>query len=97
VTDILEKFLIHSHGALRKLILQNCWFGLDSTGLIVNIVDLYPDLEFLLVERCHPISDADYSLISHLKKLSELKLSAMQVGCMYVKNLGTHVCICECI
>jgi hypothetical protein len=92
VARILQ-FLNHIHGVLRKLILQYCWLGEDSTSLLANIVALYPDLEFLLLENCSEITSAGYSLIQHLKKLSELEVSYCEVDYMYVKQLATHVCM----
>ena len=94
VADILE-FLNHIHGYLRKLSLEYCWFGEGSTGLLGNVVALYPDLEFLSLEGCCPITSADYCLISRLKKLSELNLTNCQVDYVCVKLLETHVCVCE--
>jgi hypothetical protein len=91
VADIL-KFLNHIHGNLRKLILENCWFGQDST-VIANIVDSYPDLEVLSLEGCFPFTDADYCLLSRLKNLSELKLPQYEVEYVCVKPLETPVCI----
>ena len=86
VADILE-FLFRSHNCLRKLILIYCWLGEDSTGLLANIVDLYPDLEGLSLAGCEPLTSAGYSLIPHLKKLSELKVSYYQVNYVYVKTV----------
>jgi hypothetical protein len=94
VADILE-ILFHLHGDIRKLILNNCFLGEDSTGLFTNIVDLYPDLEVLSLERCRPLTSTVYCLIPHLKNLSELNLSYCQVVYMYVKPLETHDCIHE--
>jgi hypothetical protein len=78
---------------LRRLILKNCYLGNDSTGLLTNIIAVYPDLEVLSLESCHPITSASYSLIPRLKKLSELNLSNHHVSYVYVKLLETHVCI----
>ena len=94
VVDILE-FLNHKHGDLRKLILKFCWVGEDSTGLLNNIVAMYPDLEGLSLEGYFPITSAGYSPISRLKKLSELNLSHCQVDYVCVKLLETYVCIRE--
>jgi hypothetical protein len=94
VARILE-FLFRIRGYLRKLILQYCWLGEDSTGFLANIVSLYPDLEVLSLQNCYPLSSADYSLIPRLKKLSELNLSGWKVGYVYVKLLEIHVCIHE--
>ena len=91
---VLE-FLFHKHGDLRKLILKNCWLGEDGTGLLANIVSLYPDLEVLSLEGCYFLTSAAYCLIPHLKKLSELKLSNCQVDYVCVKLLETHVCTLE--
>jgi hypothetical protein len=96
VADILQ-FLFHIHGDLRKLILKYCYLGEDGTGLLANIVALYPDLEVLSLEGCIPLTSAGYCLIPHLKKLSELNLSYCQVDYMYVKPLETHVCVRECM
>ena len=70
VADILE-FLFHKHGELRKLIIEGCSLGEDSTGL----VDLYPDLEGLSLAACQPLTCVVYSFIPHLKKLYELNFS----------------------
>ena len=75
---ILE-FLFRIRGYLRKLILKYCWFGEDSTGLLPNIVALYPDLEVLALEDCSPLESAGYCLIPRLKNLSELYISGCQV------------------
>jgi len=84
VADILE-FLNHIHGDLRELIIEYCSFGEDSTGLLANIVALYPDLEVLSLEQCGRLKSDDYCLIAQLKKLSELNLSMFQVDYMYVQ------------
>jgi hypothetical protein len=94
VADILE-FLNNIHVNLRKMIFTYCWLGEDSTGLLANIVTLYPDLEFLSLERCRPLRSAGYYLIPRLKKLSELNLSHCQVYYAYVKPLETHVFVRE--
>ena len=39
--DILE-ILFHTHGDLRKLILQYCYLGKDGTGLLANYRGLVP-------------------------------------------------------
>ena len=80
---------------LRKLILQDCWLGEDSTSLLANIVALYPDLEVLSLAGCRQLTSAGYRLIPCLKKLSELSLSAPEVEYVYVKLLDTHIYICE--
>jgi hypothetical protein len=92
---ILE-FLFHKHVDLRKLILDACWLGLDSTGLLVNIMDLYPDLEVLSLQNCYLLTDAGCCFIARLKKLSELNLPNMDAK-VCVKLLETHVCIFECM
>jgi hypothetical protein len=92
VADIL-KFHFHARGYLRKLILQGCWRGEDSTGRLGSIVALYPDLEILSLADNRPLTSDDYSLIARLKKLSELKLSYCKV--YYVKLLETRVCVRE--
>jgi hypothetical protein len=94
VADIL-KYFNHIHGDLRKLILKYCWLGGDGTGLLANIVGLYPDLEVLSLESCHPLTSDGYVLIRRLKKLSELNISDCEVDYVYVKLLETHVFICE--
>jgi len=85
VADILE-FLDHIQGDLRKLILKNCWVDEDGTGLLANIVALFPYLEVLSLEGCFPLTSADYCLIPQLKKLSELNLSCCQVNYVYCKK-----------
>ena len=80
---------------LRKLILNNCYLRKDATGLLKSIVKLYPDLEVLSLEGCHPITSAGYCKIARLEKLSELNLSYTKVHYVYVNMLETHVCICE--
>jgi hypothetical protein len=93
--DILQ-FLFHIRGYLRKLTLWYCCLGENSTGLLTKIVALYPDLEILSLNSCSRLtSAADYCLIQHLKKLSELDLSYCEVDCVCVKLLETHVCILE--
>ena len=92
VADILE-FLFRNCGYLRKLILQYCSLGENSTGLLSNIVALYPDLESLSLEYCHPLTSDAYTLILHLKNLSELSLSYSEVDYMYVKLLEKRVYI----
>ena len=81
VADILE-FLFHKHVDLRKLILKCSWLGEDGTGLLANIVALYPDLEGLSLDDCYPITSAGYCLLPRLKKLSELNLSSCEVDCV---------------
>jgi len=94
VADIL-KFLFHIRGYLRKLTLKNCWLGEDSTGLLTNIVALYPDLDALSLDECSPLTSADYCLIPRLKKLSDLNLSYCEVDCTCVLSFyETYVCIC---
>ena len=94
VADILE-FLFRNHGYLRKLILEDCWLGENSTGLLAKIVALYPDLESLSLEGCNPFTSDGYCLIPCLKNLSELKLSYSEVDSMYFKLLETRVSIRE--
>jgi len=89
------KFLSHGCTYLRKLLLSDCYLGKDGTGLLKNIVTLYPDLEVLSLEGCHKITSAGYRHIASLKKLSELDLSYTKVHYVYVNVLETHVCICE--
>ena len=83
--------LFHKHGDLRKLSLEHCWLGEDGTGLLANVVDLYPDLESLSLTDCVTPTPATYDPIPRLKKLSELKLSNCQVHYLYVKLLETHI------
>ena len=75
---ILE-FLFHKPGDLRKLTLEQCYLGEDSTGLLAKFVDFYPDLEVLSLADCRQLTPASYGLIPHLKKLSELHLSFCEV------------------
>ena len=89
------KLLIDKNVELRKLLIKRCWLGEDSTGLLTNTVKLYPDLEVLSLESCHPPPSASYCLIPNLKKLSELKLSYCQVHYVYVKLLETHIMQCD--
>jgi len=93
---ILE-FVFHIRGYLRKLILDSCWLGEGSTGILKNIVELYPDLVVLSLVNCQPLTSDGYSVIPRLKKLSELKLFMCQVRYVCVKLLDTHVSICECM
>ena len=81
--DILA-FLFHKCAYLRKLILKSCWLGEESTGLLPKIVELYPDLEVLSLEGCHPITSDGYSRIPCLKKLSELNLKCFRVHNVYL-------------
>jgi hypothetical protein len=91
VADILE-FMKHKPIDLRKLILEYCYLGEDSTGLVTHFVALYPDLEVLSLKGCCPLISAAHRLIPRLKKLSELNLSDFQVD--YVcYSFETHVCI----
>ena len=92
--DILE-FLNPIQGGLRKLILERCSLGDDSTGLLANVVALCTDLEALSLEVC--FQPARYCPIPHLNKLSELKFFTCEIDyvCVCVKLLETHVCICE--
>jgi len=80
---ILE-FLFRIHH-VRKLILERCCLGEDSTGILAKIVTLYPDLEVLSLESCYPLSSAVYYLIPYLKKLSGLNLQDCEVDYVYVK------------
>ena len=91
----IVEFLFHIRGYLRKLILYGCWLGKDSTGLLAQIVDLYPGLEVLSLVGCYPLTSDGYCLIPRLKKLSELKLSFCEVHYVCVKLLDTHVRIRE--
>ena len=83
MADKLE-FLNHIHGDLRELIIEDWPLGEDSTGLLANIVAVYPDLEVLSLYYSHQLKSDDYCLIAQLKKLSELKLSLCEVCYMYV-------------
>jgi hypothetical protein len=87
--------LFDGHVDLRKLILEDCFLGEDSTGFLTNIVALYPDLKVLSLEGSYPLRSAACSLIPRLKKLSELNLSLCRVRYVYVKLLQTDVRICE--
>ena len=91
--DIL-KFLFHIRSYLRKLILKYCWLGEDSTGLLANIVALYPDLEVLSLEGCRPLISAGYCLLPRLEKLFELNLSECKVHYLCVK-LFAYVNTCS--
>jgi hypothetical protein len=93
VADILE-FIKHKPVGIRKLILERCSLGEDSTVLLTNIVASYPDLEGLSLDGCHSLTSTDYRLIPCLKKLYELSLSGNEVHYMCVKLLETRVCIC---
>jgi hypothetical protein len=86
---------VDRHVDLRKLILKDCNLGDDSTGLLTNLVALYPGLEVLWLTGSSLLSSAAYCLIPHLKKLTELNLSLWQVHYVYVKLLETHVFMCE--
>ena len=69
---------------LRKMILNDCYLRKDANGLLKSIVKLYPDLEVLSLEGCHPITYAAYCKIARLEKLSELNLSYTKVHYVYV-------------
>jgi len=88
-------FLFPKHVDLKKLILEYCWLCKNDTGLLANILALYPDLEVLSLAGYHQLTSAVYCLIPRLKKLSELNLLDCQVHYVCVKLLETHVCICE--
>jgi len=94
VADIL-KFFNHIHGDLRKLILERCCLGDDGKVFLDNMVDLYPDLEVLSLDDCYPLTNAGYSLIPRLTKLSELYLSGCWVNYVCVELLETRVCMCD--
>jgi hypothetical protein len=66
--------ILGSHVNLRQLILENCKFGDESTGILTKIVALYPELEVLSLRGCYPITSAGHSLIAQLKKITELNL-----------------------
>ena len=85
VADIL-KFPNHIHGDLRNLSIDYLWIKNVSTGLLANIVALYPDLEGLSLQSTYRLNSDDYSLIAQLKKLSELNLSMYKVDYMYVQH-----------
>jgi hypothetical protein len=94
----IVKTLSDSHVDIRKLILKRCQFGKDGPGMLKKILALFPDLEVLSLEalslECgYQLTSADYSVISHLKKLSELNISHSRVNYMHVKLLQIHVCI----
>jgi len=84
VADVLQ-FLNLIHGDLRELIINFCWLCEDSTGLLANIVALYPDLEVLSLENYYGLKYDDYCLIAQLKKLSELNLTMYEVDYMFVQ------------
>ena len=86
VADILE-FLNNIHRDLRELIIEHCSFDEDSTGLLANIVALYPDLEGLSLGVTFGLKPDDYCLIAQLKKLSELHLLVYKVDYIYMFNL----------
>jgi len=65
----IVEILFESHVGVKKLILKNCNLGKDVTGLLDNIVALYPNLEGLSLEGCYPLTPTAYSLIPRLKKL----------------------------
>jgi hypothetical protein len=67
----------------------------DISGPFANIVSLYPDLEVLSLAGNHRLTSSSYRLIPRLRKLSELDLSYCQVEYVYVKQLDTHIYICE--
>jgi hypothetical protein len=81
--EVIPELLLNIRG-LRKLILQECCLGDDSSGLLPNIVDFYPDLEGLSLEGCFSLTSDVYCLLSCLKKLSKLKLSFCEVQYMCV-------------
>ena len=86
VADILE-FLVHKHTDLRKLIIKNCDLREGIPGILVNIVDLYQDLEGLSLEGCTLFVSGVFCHIARLKKLSELNLSVFLVQ---------YVCVLSC-
>jgi len=90
VASVLE-FLFHIHD-LRKLFLDYCYLGEESTCLLGKIVALFPDLEVLLLEGCFPITSDGYSPISRLKKLSELNLSDCQVDYVCLSTFRDTCC-----
>ena len=90
VADIL-KFPNHIHGDLRNLSIDYLWIKNVSTGLLANIVALYPDLEGLSLRGTFGLKSDDYCLLAQLKKLSELNLAKCQVDYMYVHPL--HIAI----
>ncbi|PNF15552.1 hypothetical protein B7P43_G16476 [Cryptotermes secundus] len=71
----LLELLFDSCGCLKKLNLRFCSLSEDSTGLLASIVAFYPNLEELTLKGCFPLTEAGYSLIPRLKKLSVLDLS----------------------
>jgi hypothetical protein len=79
--------LFNSHDDLRKLILNDCNLGVNSTGILLDIVLLYPDLEALSLACCRSITSDALFLIPCLKKLCELNLSFLHVSYLYVKLL----------
>jgi hypothetical protein len=89
------KYVFGNCRYLRKLFLKGCYLAEVDGGLLQKIVVLYPNLEVLSLQSCSPLTSAEYSLIPHLKKLSELELWFCEVDYIYVKPLKTHVCIHE--
>jgi hypothetical protein len=89
------KFFFRKNVDLRELIVESCRLGEESTDLLNNIVDLYPDLEVLSLEHCYPIHHDGYCHISRLEKLSELKLFNIKVHYVCVKLLQSSVCVRE--
>jgi hypothetical protein len=83
VADILE-FMFRNRGYLRKLILNFCSLGENSTCLLANIVALYPDLERLSLKFCHPLISDGYCFIPRRFKHSEMNLSSSKVDYMYM-------------
>jgi hypothetical protein len=83
------------HVDLRKLILEKCNLGEDSTGILTKMVTLYPELQMLSLEGCSRITSDGYRLITQLTKLSELKLLDCEVRWVGVTLLETDVCVCE--
>jgi hypothetical protein len=88
--------LFECHVDIRKLVMDKCKLGKDSTGLLTKIVARYPDLEALSLTACQSLHSAAYHLIPCLKNLSELKFPFSEVHYVYVKLLETHrLCIHE--
>jgi hypothetical protein len=82
------KILFDSPVDIRKLNLKRCNPGKDRDNILTTIVDLCPDLEALSLENCDGIKG--YSLISRLKKLSELNLSDIYVSVRSRTSLDIH-------
>jgi len=63
--------------------------------LLPITVDLFPDLVSLSLTQCGLLPSDVYSLIGHLKKLSELNLSYAEVHYEYFKPLEAYIFVPE--